>query len=68
MLARDAVLCHVVFLSTDERAVVHLRYWADMTLEDVAALLDLPAGTVKSQLHRALSRMRAAAAPEEVTR
>ena len=36
-----------------------LRYWADLSVEDIALRLDWPVGTVKSRLHRALARMRA---------
>jgi RNA polymerase sigma-70 factor (ECF subfamily) len=49
-------------LTIDEREIVVLHFWADLTLESVAARLDLRLGTVKSRLHRALVRMRAAAA------
>jgi len=33
--------------------VIALRYEQDLTLEDVAEITGLPAGTVKSFLHRA---------------
>lgn len=60
VLARDAVLRHIATLPANERAIVVLHYWADLPLEGVAARLELPVGTVKSQLHRALLRMRTA--------
>lgn len=41
-----------------QRAVVVLRYWEDMSEADIADTLDWPAGTVKSTLHRALSRLK----------
>ena len=34
------------------RSVIHLRYWLDLTIEDIATTLRLPIGTVKSHLHR----------------
>jgi RNA polymerase sigma-70 factor, ECF subfamily len=34
------------------RSVIHLRYWLDLPIEEVAATLRLPIGTVKSHLHR----------------
>jgi RNA polymerase sigma factor (sigma-70 family) len=37
------------------RSVIHLRYWLDLTIEDIAATLRLPLGTVKSHLHRGRS-------------
>lgn len=47
-------------LSMDHRVVVVLHHYLDMPIERVAAILDLPVGTVKSRLHRALEGMRAA--------
>jgi RNA polymerase sigma-70 factor (ECF subfamily) len=40
------------------RAVVVLRFLNDMQLEDIAAALDIPLGTVKSRLHTALKLLR----------
>jgi RNA polymerase sigma-70 factor (ECF subfamily) len=68
VLARDAVLRHLDVLGPDERPIVVLHYWADLALEDVALRLEIPVGTVKSRLHRALERMRAAAAAAEEVR
>jgi RNA polymerase sigma-70 factor, ECF subfamily len=45
-------------LDFEHRVVVLLRYWQDRTVDDIAARLDLPAGTVKSRLHYALRAMR----------
>jgi RNA polymerase sigma-70 factor (ECF subfamily) len=42
-------------LSTDHRAVVVCRYLLDWTVDQTATALDIPAGTVKSRLARALS-------------
>lgn len=47
-------------LDANGRAIVVLHYFLGMPLTDVAAALRIPAGTVKSRLHRALSEMRAA--------
>jgi RNA polymerase sigma-70 factor (sigma-E family) len=41
------------------RAVVVLRYWEDLSIEQVAALLGCSAGNVKSQSARALDKLRA---------
>lgn len=41
-----------------QRAVVVLRLYEDMNLEEIARALDMSLGTVKSSLHRALRRMR----------
>ena len=41
-----------------QRAVVVLRFWEDLSYERIAALLEIPLGTVQSTLHRALTRLR----------
>ena len=41
------------------RAVVVLRYWEDMSVEQVAGLLGCSTGNVKSQSARALDKLRA---------
>jgi RNA polymerase sigma-70 factor (ECF subfamily) len=46
-------------LDADHRAVVVLRYWRDLTAEEIADRLGLPVGTVKSRLHYSLKKMRA---------
>jgi RNA polymerase sigma-70 factor (ECF subfamily) len=40
-------------LSQEQRAVVHLFYGEDLSIDDIASVLDVPAGTVKSRLHHA---------------
>jgi RNA polymerase sigma-70 factor, ECF subfamily len=44
-------------LSVDQRAVVVLRYLLDFTPGEIAALLDLPRGTVNSRLRRGLDEL-----------
>jgi len=63
VLERDEVLGRLALLPDDERAVVVLHYWADLTQEAVADRMGLPVGTVKSRLNRGLQRMRSAKAP-----
>ncbi len=46
-------------LSARAREVVALRYGRDLSLAEIAAILDCPEGTVKSRLHGALTRLRA---------
>jgi RNA polymerase sigma-70 factor, ECF subfamily len=41
-------------LSTDHRSVVVCRYYLDWSVDDTATALDIPTGTVKSRLARAL--------------
>jgi RNA polymerase sigma-70 factor (sigma-E family) len=45
-------------LSASHRAVLILRFWEDMSLEQVADALSMSTGTVKSQTSRALDRVR----------
>jgi RNA polymerase sigma-70 factor (ECF subfamily) len=47
-----------------QRAVVVLRHYQDLSLEEIAAALGMSLGTVKSSLHRALARMRERLAEE----
>jgi RNA polymerase sigma-70 factor (ECF subfamily) len=46
-------------LGPDDRAILALRFFADVELPDAAAALGIPLGTAKSRLHRALERLRA---------
>ena len=45
-------------LDVDHRVVVVMRYWQDRTVDDIAARLGIPAGTVKSRLHNAMKTLR----------
>ena len=45
-------------LSDKLRAVVVLRYYADLPYSEIGEILDVPLGTVKSRLNQALSSMR----------
>jgi len=56
--AGDELLGAMRALGDDERMVLILHFWADLTLEAVGARLDCPVGTVKSRLHRGLKAMR----------
>lgn len=52
-------------LSPEHRAVLALRYYADLSFADIAEVLQIPIGTVSSRLHHALARMREALRPEQ---
>ena len=47
-------------LSVDHRAVIVLHHYLDLPLDEVAEVLGVPAGTVRSRLHYAMRAMRAA--------
>ena len=55
---RDALLSALAELGASQRAIVVLRYWEDMSVNDVADLLNLSPGTVRSQASRALLTLR----------
>jgi RNA polymerase sigma-70 factor (ECF subfamily) len=52
-------------LSNEHRMVIALRFYLDLSLEDVAAASGVPVGTVKSRLHRAVQSLRAALGEED---
>jgi RNA polymerase sigma-70 factor (ECF subfamily) len=56
---RNEVRGALLRLRDEERLVVTCRYLLDLTEAETAAALGIPAGTVKSRLHRALGRLRA---------
>jgi RNA polymerase sigma-70 factor (ECF subfamily) len=53
------VLQALAGLSADDRAMIALRFGADLEVPDVAAALGIPLGTAKSRLHQAIARLRA---------
>jgi RNA polymerase sigma-70 factor (sigma-E family) len=53
----DGVRRALAALEPDSRAVVVLRYYADLSERQTADVLGIPAGTVKSRLSRALDRL-----------
>lgn len=58
LLARDSIGRALGELTLDQRTVVILRYWRDLSLEQIAERLGWPLGTVKSRLHYALAALR----------
>lgn len=48
----------VAALPDEHRQVIELRFFADAKLDDIAAALDIPLGTVKSRLHNGLEKLR----------
>ncbi len=60
LVDRRTVLPALAVLTERERAVVVLRYLAELSEREIADELGIAPGTVKSTAHRALRRMRAA--------
>jgi RNA polymerase sigma factor (sigma-70 family) len=58
LFARDSIGRALGSLSLDQRTVVVLRYWRDLSLEQIAERLGWPLGTVKSRLHYAHAVLR----------
>jgi RNA polymerase sigma-70 factor (ECF subfamily) len=48
----------VAALADAHREVIELRFFAEASLAEIAAALDIPVGTVKSRLHHALEKLR----------
>jgi RNA polymerase sigma factor (sigma-70 family) len=55
---RAVLLAALRQLPPRQRAVVVLRYWEDLTDAQIAATLGCSPGTVRSQLSRALTKLR----------
>lgn len=45
-------------LEPEYRLIIGLRYFQDLKVEEIADILELPAGTVKSRINRALKKLR----------
>ena len=56
---RDVVVAALNRLAAPERLVIALRHFEQLNEQEMADVLDCPAGTVKSRLSRAMSRLRA---------
>jgi RNA polymerase sigma-70 factor (ECF subfamily) len=54
---RDVIGAAIAALSPDHQVVVALRYYRDLTVDEIARRLGVPSGTVQSRLHYALKRL-----------
>lgn len=55
---RERVVAAMGRLTPPYRLVLDLYYWRDCTYEEIASILDLPIGTVKTHLFRAKAALR----------
>jgi RNA polymerase sigma-70 factor (ECF subfamily) len=60
VLARDALERAFTRLTPEHRAVVALHHYAGFPLTEIAAILGVPDGTVRSRLHYAMRELRTA--------
>ena len=63
---RLVVLAALATLPPKARAVVVLRYWCDLSIDDVASLLGCSPGNVRSQSTRALAKLRVELETKEI--
>ena len=69
LATRDELERAFARLEPEQAVVVALRYYADLTVPQIAARLGIAEGTVKSRLHNALRRLRSTVErPEETER
>jgi RNA polymerase sigma-70 factor (ECF subfamily) len=59
LVVRDLLERGFEGLATDERALLVLHFYVELSVPEIADALGVPAGTVKSRIHRASHRMRA---------
>jgi RNA polymerase sigma-70 factor, ECF subfamily len=57
-IARDAIGRAMHNLTPEQRIVVVLRYWRDLSIEEIAERVRIPSGTVRSRLHYGLRTLR----------
>ena len=62
---RDSLERAFATLSTEQRAVVVLHHYLGLGLEEIAAVVGIPAGTARSRLHYALRKLRMSIEPTE---
>jgi RNA polymerase sigma-70 factor (ECF subfamily) len=57
---RAELLAAIDRLGDEDRRIITLRWFADLSEREMAAVMDVPQGTVKSRLSRAMERLRMA--------
>jgi RNA polymerase sigma-70 factor, ECF subfamily len=51
--AGEQLICAIAQLSDDHQEILRLKYFADLSYKELAAVLEIPQGTVMSRLHLA---------------
>jgi RNA polymerase sigma-70 factor (ECF subfamily) len=64
---RQVIGAALAALSPDHQVVVALRFYLDLTVDDIATRLGVPAGTVRSRLHYALKHLHEAIGDPDAT-
>ena len=64
-LLRDSVGRALSGLTPDQRIVIVLRFWGQLTVPEIAERLDIPEGTAKSRQHYALETLHRALEKDE---
>lgn len=55
----EALIAALAALPEEQRSVVHLHVWEDMTFREIGELLGLPTQTIASRYRYALDKLRA---------
>lgn len=63
-LTRDTVLAAIALLTEPQRVAITMHYQQAMPLDEIALVMDMPLGTVKSHLHRGRQRMKELLQPQ----
>jgi RNA polymerase sigma factor (sigma-70 family) len=67
-LERDSELqSMLITLSTEQQRLLKLRFFAELELTEIAQIMCIPVGTVKSRLHRTLSTLRTSSQVKSLT-
>lgn len=64
---RETIASHVLNLSASYRQVIALRYYADLSIEEIAEVLQTSTGNIRTRLHRARQQLRMKLEKEDVT-
>lgn len=55
---QDELRVAITKLQFEQQQILALRFFSDLKLEEIATVIDMPLGTVKSRLHRSLNTLR----------